>query len=335
MKENYSRLVHPILFSIIIPVYRTEKFLHKCIDSVLSQTYPNFELILVEDGSPDNCPQICEEYAKRDNRIRVIHKSNGGAASARNVGIRVAHGDYIMFMDSDDYWNNSTALQSISEAIVAYQCDVLCTNLCKTYIGVQNEKKYFAPSAPLIGVDEVLLGERYISSPCSKIINSKFFLNGQLDFIENIGSEDVDWSLRVALLSKKMVYIDVSFYCYLQRDTSSSHSMTIEKLQDLKSNVLACIQLLSCQNQTMQKQLMPYVGFQYAILLLNIASLADKHQEAMFLDGLQKECHLLQFSNSSKVKMMNAANKLLGFQGMMCLLSTYVKITKRGIICQS
>ena len=85
----------------------------------------------------------------------------------------------------------------------------------------------------------------------------------------------------------------------------------------------------------MQKQLMPYVGFQYAILLLNIASLADKHQEAMFLDGLQKECHLLQFSNSSKVKMMNAANKLLGFQGMMCLLSTYVKITKRGIICQS
>ena len=132
MKENYSRLVHPILFSIIIPVYRTEKFLHKCIDSVLSQTYPNFELILVEDGSPDNCPQICEEYAKRDDRIRVIHKSNGGAASARNVGIRVAHGDYIMFMDSDDYWNNSTALQSISEAIVAYQCDVLCTNLCKT-----------------------------------------------------------------------------------------------------------------------------------------------------------------------------------------------------------
>ena len=75
MKENYSRLVHPILFSIIIPVYRTEKFLHKCIDSVLSQTYPNFELILVEDGSPDNCPQICEEYAKRDDRIRVIHKS--------------------------------------------------------------------------------------------------------------------------------------------------------------------------------------------------------------------------------------------------------------------
>ena len=335
MQESDNQLTNPVYFSIIIPVYRTENFLHKCIDSVLSQTYPNFELILVDDGSPDNCPLICEEYAQHDNRVHVIHKSNGGAASARNVGIRAAHGDYIMFTDSDDYWNDSTALQSILEAIIAYQCDVLCTNLCKTYIGEQIEKRYFAPSAPLIGLDEVLLGERYISSPCSKIIKSQFFLNGQLDFIENIGSEDVDWSLRVALLSKKMVYIDVSFYCYLQRDTSSSHSMTTKKLHDLKSNVLACIQLLSRQNQTMQKQLTPYVGYQYAILLLNIASLADKHQQAMFLIGLQKECHLLQFSNSSKVKLMNAANKLLGFQGMVSLLSIYVKITKRGIICQS
>ena len=335
MKASDSQLAPPCFFSIIIPVYGTEKFLHKCIDSVLSQTYSNFEIILVEDGSPDNCPQICEEYAQHDNRVHVIHKSNGGAASARNVGIRAAHGDYIMFTDSDDYWNDSTALQSILEAIVEYQCDVLCTNLCKTYTGEQIKKKYFAPSAPLVGVEEVLLSERYISSPCSKIIKSQLFLNGQLDFIENIGSEDVDWSLRVALLSKKMVYIDVSFYCYLQRDTSSSHSMTIEKLHDLKSNVRACIQLLSNQNQTMQKQLMPYVGFQYAILLLNIASVTDKHQQAAFLIGLQKECHLLQFSNSSKVKMMNVANKLLGFQGMVRLLSFYVKIMKRGIICQS
>lgn len=335
MKVSDSQLAHPVFFSIIIPVYGAEKFLHKCIDSVLSQTYSNFELILVEDGSPDNCPQICEEYAQHDNRVRVIHKSNGGAASARNVGIRAAYGDYIMFTDSDDYWNDSTALQSILEAIVAYQCDVLCTNLFKTYIGEQIKKKYFAPSAPLVGIESVLLGERYISSPCSKIIKSQCFLNGQLDFVENVGSEDVDWSLRVALRSKKMVYIDLPFYCYLQRDTSLSHSMTIKKLHDLKSNVLVCIQLLSSQNQTMQRKLMPYVGFQYAILLLNIASLADKHQQAMFLTGLQKECHLLQFSNSSKVKMMNAANKLLGFQGMVHLLSFYVKITKRGIICRS
>lgn len=125
MQVSDNQLANPVYFSIIIPVYRTENFLHKCIDSVLSQTYPNFELILVDDGSPDNCPLICEEYAQHDNRVHVIHKSNGGAASARNVGIRAAHGDYIMFTDSDDYWNDSTALQSILEAVPIYAKRIL------------------------------------------------------------------------------------------------------------------------------------------------------------------------------------------------------------------
>lgn len=307
----------------------------RCVDSILAQTYPYFELILVDDGSPDNCPQICDEYARRDNRIHVIHKENGGAASARNVGIHAAHGDYIMFSDSDDYWNDTTALQSVSEAVIAYRCDVLCTNIRKMYAGTQGEKNYFAPSDPLIGTEEVLLREHYISSPCSKIIISHLFSNGQLDFVENIGSEDIEWSLRVALFSKSIAYIDLPFYCYLQRDTSSSHSMTAKKLHDLKDNVLTCIQLLNRQNEPMRKILTPYVSYQYAILLLNIASIANKKQRALFLSGLQEESYLLQFSNSSKVRMMNVANRRLGFRGMINLLSVYARIAKRGTICQS
>ena len=89
--------------SIIVPVYKVEKYLHKCIDSILAQTFKDFELILVDDGSPDNCGKICDEYAKRDNRIVVVHKENGGQASARNRGINIARGDYIGFVDSDDW----------------------------------------------------------------------------------------------------------------------------------------------------------------------------------------------------------------------------------------
>ena len=325
----------PILFSIIVPVYKTEDFLPNCVDRILSQTYRHFELILVDDGSPDNCPQICDKYAQIDNRVRVIHKENGGAASARNVGIHSARGDYIMFSDSDDYWNDITALQSVFEAVITYQCDVLCTNICKTHVGAHTKKKYLSSSAPLIGIENILMHECYISSPCSKIIKSQFFLNGQLDFVENVGSEDVEWSLRVALLSRQMVYIDISFYCYLQRDTSSSHNMTLKKLQDLKSNVLTCIQLLYGQNEHMQKVLMPYIGYQYAILLLNIASVVDKHQQNLFLSGLQKECFFLRFSNSTKVRMMYITNKLFGFREMMNILSAYAKISKRGITCQN
>ena len=89
--------------SVIVPVYNVENYLRRCVDSIINQTYKNLEIILVDDGSPDNCPVICDEYAQRDSRIKVIHKENGGLSDARNVGIDIASGDYLMFVDSDDY----------------------------------------------------------------------------------------------------------------------------------------------------------------------------------------------------------------------------------------
>ena len=90
------------IISVIIPVYKVEKFIHNCIKSVINQTYKNLEIILVDDGSPDGCPQICDDYAKKDERIRVIHKQNGGLSDARNAGLDIATGEYIVFIDSDD-----------------------------------------------------------------------------------------------------------------------------------------------------------------------------------------------------------------------------------------
>ena len=90
------------MISVIVPVYKVEKYLRKCVDSILNQTYTDFELLLVDDGSPDNCPQICDDYAKRDSRVRVIHKPNGGLISARNAGILAAQGSYICILDGDD-----------------------------------------------------------------------------------------------------------------------------------------------------------------------------------------------------------------------------------------
>ena len=94
------------LISIVIPVYKVEKYLEKCIESIINQTYKNLEIIIVDDGSPDNCPQMCDEFAKSDKRIKVIHKENGGLSDARNAGIDIATGKYITFVDSDDYITN-------------------------------------------------------------------------------------------------------------------------------------------------------------------------------------------------------------------------------------
>ena len=91
-----------ILISIIVPVYKVEKYLRRCIDSILAQTYQNIEVLLIDDGSPDNSGEICDEYAERDSRVRVFHKPNGGVSSARNLGLKEAKGQYIGFVDADD-----------------------------------------------------------------------------------------------------------------------------------------------------------------------------------------------------------------------------------------
>lgn len=95
-------LVEPLI-SVIVPIYKVEKYLRKCIDSILAQDYKNLEILLVDDGSPDNCPKICDEYAQMDTRIKVIHKPNGGVSDARNVGLNVMRGEYVAFVDADDY----------------------------------------------------------------------------------------------------------------------------------------------------------------------------------------------------------------------------------------
>ncbi|HEY8803664.1 MAG TPA: glycosyltransferase, partial [Clostridium sp.] len=91
------------LISIIVPIYKVEVYIRNCVDSILNQTYKNLEIILVDDGSPDNCGNICEEYSSKDKRIKVIHKKNGGLSSARNAGLDIASGEYIGFIDSDDW----------------------------------------------------------------------------------------------------------------------------------------------------------------------------------------------------------------------------------------
>lgn len=126
------------LISIIIPVYKVEKYLAKCLDSVINQTYKNLEIILIDDGSPDNSGKICDEYAKKDNRIKVIHKENGGVSSARNAGISIAKGKYIGFVDSDD-WLELNMYEKLMEYAKKDNSDITRIRYYKVY---ENEKIY-------------------------------------------------------------------------------------------------------------------------------------------------------------------------------------------------
>ena len=125
------------LISVIVPIYKVEKYLNKCVQSILNQTYENLEIILVDDGSPDNCGKICDQLAQKDDRIVVIHKQNGGLSSARNAGIEIANGEYIGFVDSDDYVEKfmyELLLKSIKESNTML-------SVCAIYYTFENGEK--------------------------------------------------------------------------------------------------------------------------------------------------------------------------------------------------
>ena len=127
-----------MMFSIIVPIYNVEEYLEKCINSILNQTFRDFELILVDDGSPDNCPKICDEFAKRDFRIRVIHQENQGLVAARNIGVKNAVGDFICYVDGDD-WVRKNWLNTMYEVIKKSNPDIIVFSAIKKYINKEEE----------------------------------------------------------------------------------------------------------------------------------------------------------------------------------------------------
>ena len=120
------------LISVIVPIYNVEKYLDRCVGSIINQTYKNLEIILVDDGSPDNCPQMCDDYAKKDSRIKVVHKENGGLSDARNAGMKVATGEYVSFIDSDDYISLDF-YETLLETIVDNDSDIVECSVVKFY----------------------------------------------------------------------------------------------------------------------------------------------------------------------------------------------------------
>lgn len=140
-----KKKMHQKKISVIVPVYKVEKYIHRCVESLLKQTYSNIEIVLVDDGSPDSCGGICDYFAEKDQRIKVIHKENGGLSSARNAGLKIASGEYIGFVDSDD-WVETAMYEKMILFLESEQCDVVecgvnlvCDNKCIEFVKKENE----------------------------------------------------------------------------------------------------------------------------------------------------------------------------------------------------
>ncbi|EPD52348.1 hypothetical protein HMPREF1210_01701 [Paenisporosarcina sp. HGH0030] len=240
------------VFSIIVPVYKVEKYLSRCVESLINQTFENIEIILVNDGSPDSCPQICDNYAVKDSRIKTIHKENGGLSDARNFGLRQAHGDYLFFVDSDDYIELDTCEQFLS-VLGSNNPDIVVGNAKR----IENESvklmqhQFFNNSQIVTGEyylkKELKSGTMYMTA-WQNLYNKEFLINNKLEFKYGLLHEDEQFTPRVFLKAEKVIATDIVFYNYMIREDSittvknkiknAEHIMLIcEELQKIYSEI--------------------------------------------------------------------------------------------------
>lgn len=209
--------------SVIVPVYNVEKYLHRCIDSILAQTFTDFELILVDDGSADGSGAICDEYAAKDSRVRVIHKENGGVSASRNTGMDAATGDYILFCDSDDYvsryWAEQLALHIKDNPESFISCRV--QRFKKPLPDIKREEMIDAEAHEITYYE--LFREGLSAYSWNKIYVAKRLRDLGLRFSESVEiSEDVEFNTRYCAACKKVLLLDCKLYFYRQLDSSAT-----------------------------------------------------------------------------------------------------------------
>lgn len=225
--------------SVIVPIYKVEKYLRKCVDSIVNQTYKNLEIILVDDGSPDNCPAMCDEYAKLDNRIKVIHKQNGGVSSARNVGLDCAKGSFVCFVDSDDTIE-LTMLEDLHQSIVETNSQLaVCCVRCVFENRIQ-ENCPFDQDFVLDTRDKQEFNSIYsnpkidMASVCNKMYRKNLLSNQRIKK-DLIYAEDMVFNLEYYAKIDKIAFVSKCLYNYsIHADSCIQSNMSQLGLLGLK-----------------------------------------------------------------------------------------------------
>lgn len=242
--------------SVIIPVYKAEKYLDKCMNSVLGQTFKNLEVILVDDGSPDNCPAMCDEFALADSRVRVIHRENGGASAARNDAMKVAAGEYLLFVDADDHIVPD-AVEKLFDKTREHKPDVVIgRTLTKN---IKKRLEYEAADYEKIWTGPEFLKRRYQIGRDWMVIwismyRREFILENNLFFKEGYMHEDELWVPSVLLNASRIRLTDISFYFY-NRDNPESVMRKADRTQNGLDFIEICRDLEVMSNKISDPEL--------------------------------------------------------------------------------
>lgn len=215
------------MITVIVPVYKVEKYLNRCVDSILNQTYTDFRIILVDDGSPDNCGKICDEYAEKDNRIVVIHKENGGLSDARNAALQwfYAKGEdgYILFLDSDD-WIHPQLMELLIEPAITHSVNVSVGAFEWVYSHEERDYPRYTPEYKIMSPEDFLVNHSWdFNYACGKLFHSSLFEN--IRFPAGQIFEDTATTYKALFKCEMVAKTEFNLYYYFQNEAGLSHGL--------------------------------------------------------------------------------------------------------------
>lgn len=320
-------------FSIIVPIYNVEKYLSQCIESVSKQTFSDYELILVDDGSPDGSGAICDKTAANNSHVRVIHKENGGLSSARNAGLDIASGQYIIFLDSDDFWTDANALETISQRLNETDADILVfparryyedSNSYTDILSGEVERDRITDTDVHHAIHYMLENNIYRAAAWNKVIRRDLIVEHSMRFKNGYLSEDMDWCGDLLIYAKRFDYYEVPLYAYRQQRTGSITKNKSEKL--VADKLYMCqkglAQAQALEDSEKQKLLASYYAYEYAVTL-GVSSGIHKRE---LLRQMKELRVLLNYDISQKVKKVNKLKRFLGYGLTRKALCFFVRI---------
>lgn len=317
-------------FSIIIPVYKVDKFLRQCVDCVLNQSFRSFELILVDDGSPDDSPAICDEYSLQDSRVKVIHKPNGGLSDARNAGLEIATGEYVCFIDSDDWWDDTKMLEKLDAILKKGNADIVIIGIKKYYelskrIGsVRIPHKCYMPAGDLSKISEsqnYMKSNTFVACACDKTVRKSLIDKDNQRFIKGQLSEDIEWCTKLLLKNPDISILEEAPYVYRQQ-VSTSISANVGSRNII--HILDVIKRYATENAP--KPLLHFLSNQYVLLITNLMRIPSS-ERAEFETEIKSYWWLLEYNWYPYVEKV-AKVKFLGYNVVKSLLRFYYLLKK-------
>lgn len=321
--------------SFIVPVYKIADYIPICVKSLLKQTYKDFEIILVDDGSPDNCPQICDELAAEDERIRVLHKVNGGLSDARNEGLKLAKGEYIIFVDGDDFWIHDDDLQKLVDLIIKYpHVDLIGFN-CSYYFPNTDtyvpwelyDERLAIPTEKSEAVIKLTSTSSFVMSAWMKIINRQFLIENDLCFKKGQLSEDIQWFINVLDKCTYCMFVNLNVYAYRQGVSGSiTRNVGLKHINDLMDILEEEVDKIESRNFSSEGKncVLSFLAYEYSIILGYLQYL-DKDEAAKKYAILKEYDWLLSYTQDPKVKKVAVAKKVLGLRLTTKLLQARIR----------